>query len=115
MTSHVVRLYALAATVVVFFVAWAAIAAHPWQAAERTAQSPQLARLAAREHRLREEAAQVQRIVKRRWAVYNRKLKAREHQIATVRRQNQLIAAQRAAAPSVRVVTLPAVTVTRSS
>ena len=31
MTNQIARLYALVVGVVVFFVAWAAIAAHPWQ------------------------------------------------------------------------------------
>jgi len=32
MTSHHGRLYALAASILLFFVAWAVVAAHPWAA-----------------------------------------------------------------------------------
>ena len=48
MTNHVARLYLLAASVLGFFVAWAGIAAHPWQQAAAPAPaSPALARLRA--------------------------------------------------------------------
>lgn len=114
MTNHVVRLYALAATLAVFFVAWAAIAAHPWQA-EASADDPRLVQLAAREKQLRQEAAVVQRIVKRRWAVYDAGLKERQRQNAGLRRQAELAAAQPPATPAVRIVTLPPVTSTRTS
>ena len=51
MTSHVVRLYALATTIAVFFVLWAAIAARPWQE-HGPARDPRLNALAVREQRL---------------------------------------------------------------
>lgn len=114
MTNHVVRLYALAATIAVFFISWAIIAAHPWQAAA-SAQDPRLAQLAAREQHLRQRAVVVQRIVKRRWAVYETRLAERRRHNAAVRQQAQLAAAQVASAPSVQVVTLPPVTQTRTS
>ncbi len=116
MTNHIVRLYALAATVAVFFVAWAIIAAHPWSSATATATSdPRLVQLAGREQKLRREAVAVQRVVKHRWAVYRGQLKQRQKQNAAIRKQAQLVATQVAAAPQVQVVTLPAVTPTRTS
>jgi hypothetical protein len=63
MTNHVVRLYALALAVIVFFVTWAAVAARPWPAP--TAADTRLAALDAREQRLRERSAAVQRILER--------------------------------------------------
>ena len=116
MTSHTGRLYAVAAAVTTFFVLWAVIAAAPWRsaAAPPSAQDPRVAQLAAREQQLRREAAHVRQVVKQRWAAYRVKLKARKHQIAAIDRQNRLLASQ-AAAPAVNVVTLPALTSTRTS
>ena len=101
MTSHVARLYALALALLVFFLTWAAVAARPWATAAASRPDPRLAALAAREQRLRHESVAVQRIVQHRWAVYRMKLHA------------QRVAA--AAAPQVRVVNLPPLTITRSS
>ncbi len=116
MTNHVVRLYTLAATVAVFFVAWAVIAAHPWSSATATATNdPRLVQLALREQTLRREAVDVQRVVKHRWAVYSKQLDQRQKQNTAIRKQAQLVAAQVTAAPQVQVVTLPAVTSTRTS
>ncbi len=58
MTSHVVRLYALAMTIAVFFVLWAAIAARPWQE-HGPSRDPRLDALAAREQRLQSLAARI--------------------------------------------------------
>jgi hypothetical protein len=99
MTSHVARLYALALALLVFFLTWAAVAARPWVTASRP--DPRLTALAAREQRLRQESVAVRRIVQHRWAVYRTKLHAQR--------------AAAAAAPSVRVVNLPPLTITRSS
>ena len=87
MTNHVARLYLLAASVLGFFVAWAGIAAHPWQKA--AAPAPASPALLAYEQRLRDDAALVRRLVALRQA--------------------------RPAAPTVRVVTLPPLTTTRTS
>ncbi len=111
MTSQVGRLYALALALVVFFLSWATIGARPWVSSQKRA-DPRLAALVAREQRVRHESIVVRRIVQKRWAVYRVELKKRKTQIAT--RQAQL-AAVPAAAPSVRVVNLPPVTVTRTS
>jgi hypothetical protein len=102
MTSHVGRLYAASVSIVVFFGTWLAIAAHPWAPQAR---DPRLAALAAREQRLRVESAVVQTIVQDRWATYRGDL-------ARLRSQAGI---QATVAPSVRVVTLPPLTTTRTS
>ncbi len=88
MTNHVARLYLLAASVLGLFIAWAGIAAQPWQQAA-AAPAPASPALAAYEQRLRGDAALVARIVALRQA--------------------------RPAAPAVRVVTLPPLTTTKTS
>lgn len=88
MTSHVGRLYAIAIALVVFFLAWAMVAARPWAT---SGQSAQLRSLAVREAQLRREAQLVNRIVA-----------ARAH-------------GQQAPAASVKVVDLPPLTITRTS
>ena len=102
MTNHVVRLYATAASLAAFFLAWAGIAAHPWAAAPHDSR---LAALAQREQRLQRDAQLVQQVVDGRWGAYRAAL-ARRRAAATV---------APAAAPSVRVVTLPPLATTRSS
>jgi len=126
MTSHVLRLYALVAGTVIFFVTWAAVAAHPW-ATTQTKTDPRLGALAAREQRLRVESVRVQRIVERRYARYRRELRVRRSEIARVlARQARARAAASAqaasaatpaaaAAPAVQVVHLPPLVVTRTS
>ncbi len=124
-TSHTGRLYALAAAVLVFFLAWATIAAKPWTSAKADSR---LTALSAREQRLRHDAALVRRIVQRRWAVYRVQLAHRKTQIAAAQaRQRQLNAAAAAASQAVsysggsgggggvRVVNLPPLTITRTS
>jgi hypothetical protein len=134
MTNHVVRLYALALALLVFFVTWAAIAARPWASHSSAKADPRWAALATRQQRLRHDAIAVRRVVDRRWRVYRVRLATRKREIASaIRRHNQALAAARAAAatvsapssapsyssssvaPSVRVVTLPPVTITRTS
>ena len=88
MTSHVARLYSLAAGVLVFFVAWAAVAAHPWQTHKTAAQDPRYAALKVREHRLRAESLAVKRILDRRWATYRAQLTLRKHEIASINAAN---------------------------
>ena len=109
MTSQVARLYALVAAVAVFFVAWAAVAAHPWQTHKAAATDPRVAALQLREQRIRAESLAAKRVVDRRWAAYRTQLAARKQQAA------QLASAPGVAAPPVRVVTLPPVTITRTS
>ncbi len=106
MTSHVARLYVAAIAIVVLFLSWAAIAARPWAPSALPAQDPRVQALQARELRLRAESIRVQKIVERRWAVYRKEV-ARRKALAA-----QPVAVQ---APAVRVVTLPPLTVTRTS
>ena len=122
MTSHQGRLYALALALVVFFLAWAVVAAHPWAKASA---DPRLRGLTIREAQLRREARLVQKVVERRWATYRVQLKARRAQIARVNAAAaaavaaaaaQAAAAPAAAAPAaVQVVNLPAHVITRTS
>lgn len=112
MTSHQGRLYALALSLVAFFLAWAVIAAHPWATATP---DPRLRALALREAQLRHEAHTVQKIVAARWSRYRVELKSRRAEIARVNRAAAVVAAQAVAAPAVRVVNLPAHVITRTS
>ncbi len=120
MTSHQGRIYALALALVVFFLAWAVVAAHPWATATA---DPRLRALAVRETQLRHEAKLVQKVVAARWARYRVQLKARRVEIARVKAA-AAVAAQTAAAAvaaptavpaPVQVVNLPAHVITRTS
>ena len=82
MTSHVIRLYVLVGAVCVFFVTWAVVAAHPWQAHRITAADRQLTALTALRSRLRVESLEVQRILDRRFAAYAGALVERKREIA---------------------------------
>ena len=88
MTNHTARLYTLALALIVFFLAWAVVAARPWGRAATSAPDPRLQALVVRQARLQREAQLVNRIVA-----------ARSHRPA----------------PAVRVVNLPPVTITRTS
>lgn len=117
--THVGRLYVLALALVVFFLAWAVVATHPWVSAS---QDPRLQALAAREAQLRREAALVQTIVARRWARYRTALQARKTAIAAAKARNTPLASVATASSgttspssSVKVVTLPPLTITRTS
>jgi hypothetical protein len=124
MTSHHGRLYALALALVVFFLAWAVIAARPWATATA---DPRLRTLAVRQTQLQREAKAVSKVVAARWARYRVQLKARRAEIARVNAAAaaaSAAAAQAAAAVSaapaasapVQVVNLPAAhVVTRTS
>jgi hypothetical protein len=95
MTDHVARLYVLAVAVLIFFVAWAAVAARPWApTTSAAAPDPRIQALIVKQQRVRAEALAVQRV-----------LAARRQQAARTS----------APAPSVRVVTLPPLTITRTS
>jgi len=93
MTNHGGRLYALALGLVVFFLAWAVVASRPWAA---SATDPRLKALAVREAQLRQEAALVRAIAKAKTAAASRP-------------------AAIASTQPVRVVTLPPLTITRTS
>jgi hypothetical protein len=107
---HTLRLYAFALAILVFFTAWAVVAAHPW--APTAAQDSRFVALAAREQRIHRESLVVKRLVEKRWAAYRVALAARKKQIAAVHAQSVQAAA---ASPAVRVVTLPPLTITRTS
>ncbi len=125
MTDHFARLYAIAIALAVFFSTWAVVAAKPW-AAEASANDLRLVALERREERLRRQSVRVQRLVKRRFAAYQVRLKKRQAEIAAVQAANARAAAAPAAssggassgggssagasAPSVGVVSLPPVT-----
>jgi hypothetical protein len=111
MTSHQVRLYGLALALVIFFLGWAVVAAHPWatQAAD-----PRLKALGKREAQLRSDARAVRKVVAARWAHYRVELKLRRAEIAKVSAANAA-AMQTAAAGPVQVVSLPAHVITRTS
>jgi seryl-tRNA(Sec) selenium transferase len=112
MTSHHGRLYALALSLVAFFLAWAVVAAHPWAT---TTADPRLSALAAREAQLRRETTRVQKVVNTRWARYRVQLKKRRAQIASVNAATAAAQSAPAAAQPVQVVTLPAHVITRTS
>ena len=99
MTNHLLRLYAAVVALLVFFLTWMVIAAHPWRAKPKAQRDPRLVALANREQHLEHDALVVRRVVKRRWTVYRRDLKKRLAEIAAVRRRHeQQVAAARAAA-----------------
>jgi hypothetical protein len=106
-TSH--RAYAVAFALVIFLVFWAAVVARPWPATAKP--DRRLVALQAREQQLRADAKLVSKVVDRRWAAYRIALQARRTAIA----QSNARMIQAAQAPPVRVVTLPALTVTRTS
>ena len=93
MTNHVGRLYATAVAIFAFFLAWAAISARPWVTASP---SPQLQMIALRQQALRRETSLVNQILAQRAAA-----------------KRTLVSA--APSPAVRVVTLPPLTITRTS
>lgn len=124
MTSHHGRLYALALGLVVFFLAWAVVAARPWAT---VGTDPRLRMLAIRQAQLQHEAKLVRKVVAARWATYRIRLKARRALIARVNAaaasaaaaaaaQSAASVAAPAAAAPVQVVNLPAAhVVTRTS
>jgi hypothetical protein len=93
MTSHIGRIYALALALVVFFLAWAVVAARPWQAAVA---DPRLRLLAVRQSQLQRDAKLVQ-------------------QLSAARRSAVHAAPAAASAPAIRIVNLPPLTITRTS
>jgi hypothetical protein len=102
MTDRVGRLYAGAGTLAALLLAWAGIASHPWGEPPR---DQRVVALDAREQRLLRDAALVQQVADRRWAAYR----------AALARSRASAAAAPAAAPSVRVVTLPPIATSTSS
>jgi hypothetical protein len=97
MTDHVLRLYAGALALLTFFLVWAVVAARPWAASGEA--DPRMAALERREQSIARESRRVNRVVERRFAVYQRRL---------ARRREEIAAAQAAAAPSGAVPSAPA-------
>jgi hypothetical protein len=91
MTEHVVRLYAAAVALVVFFLFWAVIAARPWAAAGES--DPRMEALQRREVKLQRETRRVNRVVKHRFARYERQLARRKRAIRRRERENAAILA----------------------
>lgn len=87
MTDHVRRLYLASGTLLAFFLAWAGIAAHPWNTKATAPNEASARAVAVYEQRLQRDAALVQRL---------------SQQSAVP-------------APPVRIVTLPPLTTTRTS
>ena len=102
MTSPLGRAYSVAFAILVFCLTWAAIVARPF--VQQSAPDPRLAALAAREQRLQAESVAVRRLVQRRWATYQARLRERNAQIDAA-----------AAAPSVAIVSAAPVTSSGSS
>ena len=106
MTKTIGRLYAASLSVVVFFVAWAAIAAKPWVQTTITVSSTinkRLARLQAREIQMQKQALQVQRVLDKRWASYRAAVLAHSSQL-TAQQQLQILSAPPGPSVSVKVV-----------
>ena len=78
MTNPLPRIYVIAGSVLVLFLAWAVIAAHPWVPAAGAKADPRMQALAAREQRLRHDALVIKRIVNKRWHTYTVALRLRK-------------------------------------
>jgi hypothetical protein len=145
MTNATRRLAIAAVSILVLFLSWAFVAARPWAVHAAAAPDPRIKALVQREARLRHDAVLVQRVVALRWKHYRVALRKRELAIAKAKAKHRraLIAARNAAqaaarnaalqataapvtrsysssaaaaAPApVRIVTLPPITITRSS
>ena len=107
MTSHALRLYAAAVTLLVFFVLWAVVAAKPWASTGgHAALDPRIAALDRRQRRLQREARVVKQTLDRRWREYRQRLREREARIRTLERRHAAqVAAVRAAAARLRLRT----------
>ena len=105
-SNHKIRLSALAASLLVLFLTWAAIAAQPWRAAAgATTNDARLVALAQRAHLLRRDLTLVQKLAAR------SAVAAKQGQLASA----WAAAASPSAAPVVKVVTLPPLVITRTS
>ena len=110
MTSHTGRLYALAVALVVFFLAWAAIAARPWAAADSRT------RVSRRSPCASSSSAPTRELVRQRIvAAALGRLPVAARAAADADRRGAAGQLAAAAAPSVRVVNLPPLTITRTS
>ncbi len=78
MTRHIARLYVIAGAMLVLFLGWAAVAAHPW---DTTPVDPRVAALDARRAQVRHDAAEAKRVVARRWKRYEARLAVRRRAV----------------------------------
>jgi hypothetical protein len=117
MTDHVARLYATALALVVFFLAWAAVAARPWghETAAEAKADPRMVQLDRRAEQIRKRQVRVQRKLDRRFEAYRVALAERQARIAAVQASPAPVATPSVAAPSVGTVPAAPVTQTRSS
>lgn len=104
MARPIHRIYATCGTLLALAGAMAGIASQGSGAGGGVKDDPRLATLAKREAALEKKAKRASAIVDRRWAIYRAELKKRKARAAQVQ-----------AAPVVRYVTLPPITVSRSS
>jgi hypothetical protein len=111
MTNHIARLYAAAGAILALFLAWAGIAAHPWQSDQTTPVATrvdsQTRALAAYEKRLKKDARLVRKVVRRRAAEARAARQAATAAAAAAAAQSATASSSWSPAPSVRVVTLP--------
>jgi hypothetical protein len=77
-TSHIGRICAVAGALVVLLLGWAAVAAHPWDAA---AVDPRVAALNERRAQVRQDAADAKRVVAARWESYEARLAGRRRAV----------------------------------
>ena len=76
--SDAARLYAITIALLVFFVAWASIAAHPWTGPEPLARAdPRAEAVTAREAHLLNRTRATRRVLVARWSRYQRRLALR--------------------------------------
>lgn len=76
--SDAARLYAITIALLVFFVAWAGIAAHPWTGPEPVPRAdPRAAALTAREAHLLHRTRATRRVLVARWTRYQHRLARR--------------------------------------
>lgn len=75
MTSQIGRMYAIAGAIVVLFLGWAAVAAHPRDPAPV---DPRVAALNERRAAVRQDAAEAKKIVAARWDRYEHRLAKRQ-------------------------------------
>lgn len=97
MTSPIGRLYAVAGAILVLFLGWAAVAAHPWDAAPV---DPRVAALNERRAKVRHDAAEAKRIVAARWERYEHRLALRRRAVDTAwkrRKREEAVYQQRLA------------------
>ena len=113
-SSHIARLYVLVAGLLLFFVLWATVAAHPW--GRTAAQDPRIAALAARQQQIALESRRVKLVLDRRFAAYRAALRIRQSKNAAAAAVVQTMpVSATVSSPAVRVVNLPPLVVTRTS